>query len=132
MHNANIFHIIDRQTWQAAGDQPGYEPHSIISDGFIHASTIKQILRVANAFYAGADDLVLLEIAPSLLTSELRWEDAINPANTPANTTADPALSFDGSIFPHIYGALNTDAVVAIHPLPRNSDGRYMLPDSLL
>jgi glutathione S-transferase len=55
---------------------------------------------VANAFYADATDLVLLEIDEDRVIPEIRYE--MVPGQT------DP--------YPHIYGPLNVDAVVAVRP----------------
>lgn len=48
-------------------------------------------------YFAGRDDLVLLEIDPARLRAELKYEPAP-----------------DGELFPHVYGPLNIDAVVGV------------------
>jgi Protein of unknown function (DUF952) len=61
---------------------------------------------VAAAFYADADDLVLLRIDPALVPAGIRVEDG----------------------FPHIYGPLPVTAVTAAEPLIRDATGRLRLP----
>ena len=75
--------------------------------GFIHCSFESQLQRVADAFYRGRTDVVLLSIDESKLTSPIREE------NTEGGT--EP--------YPHIYGPLNVSAVVSARPLVPNSDG---------
>jgi uncharacterized protein (DUF952 family) len=38
------------------------------------------------------------------------------------------AVSRNGQLFPHLYGALTMDVVLAYGPLTRNSDGTVRLP----
>jgi uncharacterized protein (DUF952 family) len=55
---------------------------------------------VASRFYAGQSPLVLLTIDIERLRSELRYE-------------APPGSD---ELFPHIYGPLDTDAVIRVEP----------------
>ena len=102
-----LVHLCTRSEWQTAQAMGSYQPASLSAEGFIHLSRPDQILKVANAFYRGLQDAVLLWIDPSLLTAELRWE------------------SVDADEFPHLYGALNLAAVVSISDLKPGSDGTY-------
>jgi uncharacterized protein (DUF952 family) len=77
------------------------------------------VTAVADAFYRGRSDLVLLVIDPARLRSELRWEA---PAGPPADGI-EP-----GDSFPHIYGPLNLEAVVRVLPWQPGVDGRFALP----
>jgi uncharacterized protein (DUF952 family) len=100
-----ILHITSKAEWRAAQTRGEYRAASLESEGFIHASTSKQVLAVANAFYRGQNDLVLLVIDESLVTPEVRWEA---PSGSPA-AGISPA-----DLFPHIYGPLNPTAVVRV------------------
>ncbi len=75
--------------------------------GFIHCSFDHQVQKVADAFYRGRTDVVLLSIDDSKLTSPIREENA--------EGTTD--------VFPHIYGPLNVDAVASVRQLGLASDG---------
>jgi glutathione S-transferase len=66
---------------------------------------------VADARYSGAPDLVLLCVAADRLTAPLRDE------------TSDAG----DETFPHLYGPLNLDAVVAVLSFPEGEDG-FALP----
>jgi uncharacterized protein (DUF952 family) len=118
-----ILHIISQTEWTSAQESDKYEAPSLHSEGFIHFSTADQVLRVANAFYRGHDDLLLLVVDPDKLNAELRWEDPVHPG-----VHMDTAQS---EVFPHLYGPLNFDAVVNIVPMPASSDGAFQLPDGL-
>ena len=105
-----ILHATPRTEWAAAQQQGAYTADSLAGDGFIHCSTEKQILRVANTIFTGQHGLVLLVIAPQRLTSELRWE---------------PGVDLASELFPHIYGPLNLDAVVSAPAFEPDSAGRF-------
>jgi uncharacterized protein (DUF952 family) len=77
------------------------------------------VAAVADAFYRGRDDLVLLVIDENRLTSELRWEA---PAGSPARGISP------SDKFPHIYGPLNLDAVVRVPDLKPDPAGGFSLP----
>lgn len=110
-----IFHIAEAADWEAARSAGDYRVstrgRTLAEEGFIHASRREQVLAVAEESYADAAQLVLLTIDPALLASPVR-DDEVAP----------------GVVFPHIYGPLNLDAVVAVQPLRRGADGRFVLP----
>ena len=108
--NNILLHATPRSEWTAAQKQGRYTADSLAGDGFIHCSTEKQILRVANAIFAGQHGLVLLVIDPVRLTSELRWE---------------PGVDLASELFPHIYGPLNLEAVVDVLDFEPDADGHF-------
>ncbi len=112
-----IFHIAEEADWRAAQLSGDYRVstrgRTLADEGFIHASRRDQVLGVAEAFYADAGPLVLLSIDPARLSSPVR-DDEVSP----------------GIVFPHIYGPIELDAVVAAAPLERGADGRFVVPDS--
>ncbi len=103
-----IYHLVLRRVWQENADQP-YRPESLAGEGFIHCSFAEQVAGSANRFYASATDLLLLHINTERLSSPLREE-----------------ASGTGEVFPHIYGPLNRDAVMAVEELTRGPDGRWL------
>jgi uncharacterized protein (DUF952 family) len=117
-----IYHITSRPAWDTAQQTGHYEAESLHTQGFIHLSKINQILSVANAIYTSQQDLIILEVDPSRVTSDLRYE---------APDMAVPAAHKTGDTFPHIYGTLNLDAVTHVHDFPPQSDGTFQLPDSI-
>src|SRR5690242_2957406 len=114
-----ILHITSRGEWNDAKGRGQYTASSLETEGFIHCSTEKQVIHVANAFYRGKNDLVLLLIDESKLKPQLKWEP---PAGPPA-----PGISATDS-FPHIFGPINVDAVSSVLDLAPASDGTFILP----
>ena len=88
-----------------------YRPESLQAEGFIHLSTEAQWPRTAARFYRGRTDLVLLAIDPRALTSEVRYEPVHDDQ------------------FPHLYGELSPDAVIAVTPLAPDADGLLQRAD---
>jgi uncharacterized protein (DUF952 family)/quinol monooxygenase YgiN len=113
-----FYHIVDQDEWQAAQVAGSYHPASVDDEGFIHCSYAHQLLMPANAFYQGQPNLVLLRIDPARITAPIR-EDVVEVSH-------GGVLFNEG--FPHIYGALNPDAVVAVIDFPPGPDGRFTLP----
>ncbi|SRR5579883_3197059 len=105
-----IFHITPRSDWQAAQQAGIYRADSLDTEGFIHCSTAAQVVGTANAFFRSQSGLVLLGIAVDRLQASLRY-DAV-----------------DDRQFPHLYGALNLDAVVQVFDFEPNADGTFTLP----
>ena len=100
-----IFHITSQAEWSQAQTRGEYAAPSLVSEGFIHFSTDKQVLTVANAFYRGRKDLVVLQVGEARLKPVLMWEA---PAGPPADNISESDL------FPHVYGPVNLDAVIAV------------------
>ena len=78
---------------------------------------------VANKYYRGATDMVLVHIDPVTLASPLKWEP-------PAHIDGSPSLP-DEPLFPHVYGVINLDAVIRVINFPSKPDGSFDLPAQL-
>jgi uncharacterized protein (DUF952 family) len=116
-----IFHITSRKDWEAAQTKDEYVAESLRTEGFIHCSTLAQILPVAEKFYKGQSGLVLLVIEPALLSSDLKWE-------APSGGTPPPGVP-EGDLFPHVHGPINLDAVVNVFDFVFDSTGAFQMPD---
>jgi len=115
-----IFHITTRVAWEEAQTQGEYTAPSLSVEGFIHCSTISQILPVAENFYKGQKGLVLLVIDPALLSSALQWE-------APSEHIPHVGVP-EGEKFPHIYGPINLNVVVKVVDFKENESGEFILP----
>jgi uncharacterized protein (DUF952 family) len=108
-----IYHIATVADWERALEDGEYtmstKGRTLAEEGFIHASTAGQVSWVANAFYAGGQNLLLLTIDTGKLGSLLRY---------------DQVPGWDEP-FPHIYGPLSPHAVVDTVPLEPGPDGVF-------
>lgn len=109
---STIFHITSRTDWAAAQAAGAYTADSLASEGFIHCSTAAQVIATADRIFKGRRDLLLLSVDSARVKAEIRHEN----------------LEGGTQLFPHIYGALALDAVVAVHEFPPREDGSFALP----
>lgn len=98
-----ILHLAIESEWQAAVDAD--EPYdrstigvSLAEEGYIHCSFPEQVAATAERYYAGRDDVIVLVVDPDRLGAPVVVED----------------LSGSGQSFPHVYGPIPVDAVVAV------------------
>lgn len=110
-----IYHLVPRPLWEQAPPGPYADP-SLADEGFIHCSHVEQVERVANVFFADQPEMVVLCLDAS------RLGDVRDEPPAPAGET-NP---FPRETFPHVYGPLDRSAVVAVRPLKRGPDGRWM------
>lgn len=105
-----IYHIAIASDWAQAQCDGEYTTSSrgrtLEEEGFIHASTAEWVAPVANLFYKGLPDLLVLVIDTDRVGPEVRYEQVAD----------------FGASFPHIYGPLNLDAVVDTRPLAAGPD----------
>ncbi|MFB6112229.1 MAG: nickel insertion protein [Halobacteriaceae archaeon] len=100
-----IVHLVPAETWAASDDESAYAPSSVEEAGFVHCAKPEQVPTVANANFDTQTDLRALVIDPRKLSSPVRYE-----------ATRD-------RYFPHVYGPLDRDAIVAEPAVPRGPDG---------
>ena len=95
---AILYKILTRQDWEAFRQARVFHGSAHdIRDGFIHFSAAHQLAGTAEKHYAGQTDLVLLQVDSDRLAPEqLRWEP-----------------SRGGDLFPHLYGPLRLEDVLA-------------------
>lgn len=103
--NTCVYSVTSAKQAEAIMAQPHFLADSLAQEGFMHLCCYDQVQAVVDSFYANETELKLLIIDVSLLTAELRYEA---PAGQLLTNDLDHAL------FPHLYGPLNTDAVIDI------------------
>jgi uncharacterized protein (DUF952 family) len=108
-----ILHITKREQWEQAKQAGIYRGDTLDTEGFIHCSTLQQIVRTANRFFENQKGLVLLCIEPAQVQAEIKYEGV------------------DNDLFPHIYGALNIDAVTQVLEFEPREDGKFEIPDAI-
>ena len=82
-----------------------------LADGYIHLSTADQLAGTIDKHFAGQSDLQIAAVDLDALGDAVKWEE-----------------SRGGALFPHIYGALTLDVVLAYGPLEYEPDGSIKLP----
>ena len=110
---AVLVHLCGIDGWSTARRRGGIRPEASGADAqFIHLSTPEQVHLPANRLYRGRADLVLLQIDPALLDSQVRWEPGV---------ATDP----ESMLFPHLYGPLPVGAVINVTSYRPCADGSF-------
>ncbi len=111
MQHDLIFHIVEKKAWKRLENAGQYEPESIEQEGFIHCSTGFQINETANRVFKNKRHLLLLIIDVKRVEAKIKYEE-------------DSDLR---EKFPHIYGSLNTNAVLDKISLNPDKKGNFSL-----
>lgn len=93
----SIYHIVLPEVWENFKDKEEYEAASLATEGFIHGSFETQIAGVLERYYKEAERVLILQLDPEKLTSELINEPSTND-----------------EVYPHIYGKINKSAIIGI------------------
>ena len=93
-----IYHVTTAADWDAALQKGGYEHPSLYAEGFIHCSQEHQVAGVLDRYFAGQQGLIKLVIDTDKLSSKFVFDWSPSTADT----------------FPHVYGPINTDAVLEV------------------
>ncbi len=110
---ARIFHLITERDWESARDAPQWRPGSLSNEGFIHCSgDEEQAMRVVARLYPDRADMLALEVDTEKVNYPVISES-----------------SRSGEIYPHIYGPLETSAVVMVWRVKADGNGGYALSD---
>lgn len=97
-----LFHITTRADWDRSQAAREYRAASLEREGFIHLSTEEQWRHTLHRWFHGVEELVILRIDPRRVAAEIKYERA---------TDRDEE-------FPHLYGPLETDAVINLREAP--------------
>jgi uncharacterized protein (DUF952 family) len=108
--NSIIYHLVPQDYWEAVALDRPYTPADYEHAGFIHCTAgVEQLAIVANRYYRrDARVWLALTIAAERVSAVIRYEPGEDDVK-----------------YPHIYGALNRDAVINVQVMPRQSDGTF-------
>ncbi len=95
-----IYHVTTLQDWQTQQGGSEFTPPDYFIEGFIHCCTPVQLEGVLERYFKGKTGLVLLQLDESKLKAELKYE-----------------VSTNNEKFPHLYGAINRDAIAKVEDL---------------
>jgi uncharacterized protein (DUF952 family) len=97
-----IYHVTTAAEWETAKEKGAYTSPSLQAEGFIHCSADDaQVAGVLQRYFSGKTRLVKLVIDTDKLSSRFIYEWSPSTADT----------------FPHVYGPINTAAVIDAIPL---------------
>ena len=109
MRDDLIFHLTTTGEWKTHQNAGLYEPKTIEEQGFIHCCYGNQVGSIANRYFKGERDLLLIVIDLASLEAPVKKEEAGD----------------NGEKFPHVYGAINIDAVIDKIKLEPDEDGTF-------
>ncbi len=109
-----IYHVAEQTEWEQAKSGGNYTPSGFPNDGFIHASTASQLNGLKKAgIFSTENQWVVLHIDTLKVKVPVKFE----APDHPEDISEEERQNLANDLFPHIYGALNTDAVVDTSPL---------------
>lgn len=108
-----VYKIVNAAEWASAARSGAYggSPDDE-RDGYIHLSSVGQLIGTLTRHFENQRGLVLVEFDAKELEPALRWEPSRN-----------------GALFPHLYGPLPTAAARRVTPLANAADGTIVLPE---
>lgn len=108
------FHLVPQKYFDALDPNIDYTPESFAREGFIHCTDgTDEMARTANRYYQSSNEpYYYLHIDKDRVRARIQYDDA-------------------AKIYPHIYGVLNRDAIVAVRAARRASDGTFLAPEPL-
>lgn len=92
-----FYHITTPEQLAIYSGADFYAARSLTYEGFVHASFAEQIDETLKIHFKNESKVVILTVDSDLLTAKLLIEQSRN-----------------GERFPHIYGAINKSAVIAV------------------
>jgi uncharacterized protein (DUF952 family) len=111
MHPTTAYKVLTADQ-MAALEAGSFEGAPIdLADGYIHLSTGDQLTETVDKHFAGQSGLWVAAVDLEAHGDAIRWE-----------------VSRGGAQFPHLYGRLTLETVVAYSPLEREDDGAVRLP----
>ena len=109
-----IYHLVPKKFYDRQIKNAVYLPKPFAQDGFIHCTKKPdEMAHVANRFYKQErGPHVYLYIDTRKVKAKIQYDDAARK-------------------YPHIYGGLNHDAVVAIRTAKRDAEASFLPPEKL-
>ena len=110
-----ILHITTSREWKKTQARGCYRGDTLSTQGFVHCTEMAHLLAVADRWFGGRRNLVLLCIETEKVDATIRYEN----------------LEGGEVLFPHVYGPVALEAIVSVFPLDPGPDGRFSFPPGL-
>jgi uncharacterized protein (DUF952 family) len=106
--SGQTLHLVPEPVWRAHQGATTYAPERFAEEGFVHCTDGEEnVLRVGNTYYrTDPRPYLVLVLDVERLHSPVRYDDP-------------------SQIYPHVYGPINLDAVVAVRRVVRLADGSF-------
>jgi len=104
-----VYHLVARADFEAQDSSADYLPVAFAREGFIHLTDgADELAAVGNRYYrADPRPYLALRIDLARVRAPVRYEDPRR-------------------VYPHVYGPLNRDAILAVADVPRLPDGTFL------
>jgi uncharacterized protein (DUF952 family) len=105
------FHLVPRAEWDASDTELPYTPTDFEREGFVHCTDGEdEVAATANRYFRDlSDELLVLTIDRSRLSAPVRYDDP-------------------GSVYPHVYGPIDREAILQVRSMRRRDDGHFEVP----
>ena len=104
-----IAHCMEKSKWNTVKNEAYWGQQDVEAEGFLHCSPVRYLWRVLPNFEKEEEDLVIICMDETKLEAEVRYEDDGNY----------------GRNYPHVYGAINNDAVTMVLDYLKDEQGHY-------
>lgn len=103
------FHLTPAEWWAASSPGAAYAAPSLADEGFIHCTDgHAEMVATANRHYA-ADPRPFVVLTVDLDAAGSPW-----------------SIEDERGIYPHLFGPIERAAILAVRPIPRDTDGRFL------
>ena len=109
------YHGTPKKYYETLDPSTPYVPEAFAREGFIHTTEGREAVPIVLTMHykSNREPWVVLYIDQDRVTSPIRYDD---PAE----------------VFPHIYGPLNRDAIIAVRDIGRTLDGTFLKPEEIV
>ncbi len=108
------YHLVPKRYYESLEARTAYVPEPFAKDGFIHCTDdLEEMARVATRYYKPEPGPHLyLYIDKERVKAPIRYDDPEKK-------------------YPHIYGPLNRNAIMAVREARRDAEGNFLPPEVL-
>lgn len=108
------YHLVAKAYYDSLDPNKDYTPSDFSREGFIHCTDgAEEMAHTANRYYqSSSEPFYYLYIDKTRVHAPIRYDDSAH-------------------IYPHVYGTLNRDAIIAVRDTRRDANGNFLTPETL-